>query len=91
MFIPCGDTLIIEKEVLSSNILIPDSAEIKETDIFIVKAVGKGYVTEQGGIIPPEQIIGDKVIVMGKVLKLKIKTSEVLLCRASDVVALERG
>lgn len=90
-FQPAGDTLIIEKELSSESIYLPDTLELSEQDIFIVKAVGSGYVTEQGQVIPPEPKIGDRVIVKGKILRITIKGSEMLLCRAQDVVAFERG
>lgn len=90
MFKPCGDTLIIEKEKSSTILELPDTLEFKEEDIFVVKAVGIGYVTEQGAIIPPEVKTGDRVIVKGKILRLLLREGEILLARAQDVIAYER-
>ena len=90
MFKPCGDTVILEKFVEESPIALPDDIEQDNTDIYIVKDVGIGYVTEQGQIIPPEVRIGDKAVVMGKVLKIKVSKEIILIARAQDIVAYER-
>jgi co-chaperonin GroES (HSP10) len=91
MFRPAGDTIIVEKLKDDSLLALPDSIEFSEEDIFVVKDVGVGYVTEQGVVIPPEVKAGDRCIIKGKVLRLMIKGEELLLARAQDVIAFERG
>lgn len=91
MFKPTGDTIIVEKIKDESLIDLPENIEFSEEDIFLVKDVGIGYVTEQGVIIKPEVQVGDKCIIKGKILRLMIKGEELLLARAQDVVAYEKG
>jgi co-chaperonin GroES (HSP10) len=91
MFKPCGDTITVEKIERSSLLTMPESMEFSEEDVFIVKDVGIGYVTEQGVIIPPEVKPGDRCIIKGKVIRMMIEGSELLLARAQDVVAYERS
>jgi len=90
MWKPAGDTLILEKYKEDSLLELPPDIEFSEEDVFIVKDVGVGYVTEHGVVIPPEVKVGDKCIVKGKVLRLMVKGEEILLGRAQDVVAYER-
>lgn len=90
MYQPCGDTIIVEKFKQDSSIIVPDTGHHDE-DTYIVKMVGKGYVTEQGQIIPPEVIEGDKVIIKGSVLELQTLAGVILLARAQDVLVYERG
>ena len=90
-FHPCGDTIIVERVKSDSLLEMPQNIEFSEEDIFLVKDVGIGYVTEQGVIIKPEVQIGDHCIIKGKILRLMIKGEELLLARAQDVVAYERN
>ena len=90
MWIPAGDTLILEKYERSKTIIMPEDLQHHEGDMYIVKAVGIGYITEQGVVIPPEVRPGDKVIVKGKVLSLLTEEGQLLMARAQDVVAYER-
>jgi co-chaperonin GroES (HSP10) len=90
MFKPCGDTVIVEKIKDDSLLELPQNIEFSEEDIFLVKDVGIGYVTEQGIIITPEVRPGDKCIIKGKILRIMIKGEEILMARAQDVIAYER-
>lgn len=87
---PCGDTVILEKVKEDSLIDLPENREFRQEDIFEVKDVGIGYVTEQGVIVPVEVKIGDKVIIKGKVLNMTIKGERLLMARAQDIIAYER-
>ena len=87
---PAGDTVILEKEKVDSVIDIPDTVDATSDDVFIVKEVGQGYITEQGEVIPPEVMVGDRVIVKGKILSLNIRGEKLLLARAQDVICYER-
>jgi len=91
MFKPCGDTVIVERVKEESPIVMPDDIRHHEGDMYIVKDVGKGYITEQGVVIPPEVIVGDKVIIKGQVLSILTRDGQILLARAQDVVCYERG
>jgi len=92
MFNPAGDTIIIEKEPRKNNVIaLPDNVGIRPEDVFVVKDVGIGYVTDQGVIIPPEVKPGDRVIIKGKVLHLRVDEQEIMLARAQDVLCFERS
>ena len=91
-FRPCGDTVILEQYIEPSDIILPDNREVGTQDTFIVKEVGKGYITEQGIVVPPEILIGDRVIVMGKVLRIPTREGgEMIMARCQDVIAYERN
>lgn len=91
MWKPAGDTIIVERIKLSESIVLPDDMRHNEGDIYKVKDVGIGYVTEQGVIIPPEVKSGDTVVIRGKVLSINTMSGQILLARAQDVVCYERG
>ena len=90
MWQPNGDCIIIERFKRESSLVMPDSITNQEGDIFIIKAVGCGYVTDHGVIIQPEVRVGDKVIIKGKILIIKPGNEEFLLARAQDVLCYER-
>ncbi len=90
MFKPCGDTAMLERYIEPSYIIAPDNREFNTQDTFIVKDVGPGYVTEQGVVIPPEIRVGDRVVVMGKVIQIPTKDGEMLMARCQDIIAYER-
>jgi co-chaperonin GroES (HSP10) len=90
MWKPAGDTIVVEAIKDESLLALPENREFSEEDVWLVKDVGIGYVTEQGIVISPEVKAGDKCIIKGKVLRMMIKGQELLLVRAQDIVAYER-
>src|SRR3990167_4328833 len=91
MWMPQGDLIVIEKIKIESSLILPDNIAQQDNDMYIVKAVGIGYVTDNGMIIAPEVKVGDKVIVRSKVLTINTGIETFLLARAQDVLCYERN
>ena len=94
MWQPSGDTLVLEKvKNTDSQVILPDGVDFDAQDVFRVKAVGIGYTTEQGTVVPPEQKPGDCVIIgkASRILRLSIEGKEILLARAQDVLLFKKG
>src|SRR3990167_3865287 len=91
MWMPQGDLIVIEKIKIESSLILPDNIAQQDNDMYIVKAVGIGYVTDNGMIIAPEVKVGDKVIVRSKVLTINTGIETFLLARAQDVLCYERS
>jgi len=72
---PLHDRIIVERleeeTTTAAGIIIPDSAKEKPQQ-GIVKAVGKGKVTEEGKVMPLDVKVGDKVL-FGKYAGTDIK------------------
>lgn len=94
MFRPTSDFIIIEKYEEGSRIaLVHGSAD--NSDTFIVKDIGPGYM-ENGVRVVPDIQIGDKVALVGKILSIPQRSyngnpSCILIARAGDVIAYERA
>lgn len=88
---PLGDRLIVEvleeEEVLSSGIVLPDTAKEKPQRGRVL-AVGPGALNEKGERTPLEVAVGDEVI-FSKYggTEVKLGTEEYLILRESDVLA----
>ena len=88
---PAGDTILLEKVQTESVLVLPDDAGQGAEDVYEVKAVGVGYVTEQGKIIPPEVKAGDKVLLFGKIVERGIGGEKLLIARAQDVICYKEA
>ncbi|MFQ5443499.1 MAG: co-chaperone GroES [Nitrospinales bacterium] len=79
---------ILEKEVRSGGIIIPDSAQEKPIEAR-VKAVGDGKINEDGKRVKPEVKVGDKVL-YGKYAgtEIKIDGEDYLLMREDDILGV---
>ena len=89
---PLHDRIIVERleeeTTTAAGIIIPDSAKEKPQQ-GIVKAVGKGKVTEEGKIMPLDVKVGDKVL-FGKYAgtDIKLDGKEYLMMREDDVLGV---
>jgi len=90
-FTPLGERLIVtpmeQEEVLSSGIILPDTAKEKPQEGKVV-AVGPGRLSDEGKHIPMELKVGDRVI-YSKFAGTEYKDGdeEYLILRESDVLA----
>ena len=89
---PLHDRIIVERleeeTTRAAGIIIPDSAKEKPQQ-GIVKAVGKGKVTEEGKVMPLDVKVGDKVL-FGKYAgtDIKLDGKEYLMMREDDVLGV---
>jgi chaperonin GroES len=89
---PLHDRIIVERleeeTTTAAGISIPDSAKEKPQQ-GIVKAVGKGKVTEEGKVMPLDVKVGDKVL-FGKYAgtDIKLDGKEYLMMREDDVLGV---
>lgn len=87
MFKPIQDFMIIEEyRDPAISILSPDSVS---GDTFIVKAIGPGFYTDSGRLIKPDIKAGDRVAVVGKILKVPTDSKHIMVARAQDVLVVE--
>jgi chaperonin GroES len=88
---PLGDRLIVEvldeEEVLSSGIVLPDTAKEKPQRGRVL-AVGPGALNDKGERVPLDLAEGDTII-FSKYggTEIKLGTDEYLILRESDVLA----
>jgi chaperonin GroES len=88
---PLGDRLIVEivdeEEVLSSGIVLPDTAKEKPQRGRVL-AVGPGALNDKGERVPPDVDTGDEII-FSKYggTEIKLAMEDYLILRESDVLA----
>jgi len=92
MLIPARDFLIIEKAQEFEGITLPANMDNPENknNIFKVKAVGHGIYTAEGKLIAPEVKAGDKVAVLGQVIRIPYRDKDYLMTKANNVIAYDR-
>lgn len=76
------------EEVTKSGIVLPDTAQEKP-QMGEVMAVGAGYSTPDGNIIPPPVKVGDRVIYKkwgGN--EVKVKNEDYLIIEDQDIMAI---
>lgn len=76
------------EEVTKSGIVLPDTAQEKP-QMGEVMAVGAGYSTPDGNIIPPPVKVGDRVIYKkwgGS--EVKVKNEDYLIIEDQDIMAI---
>ena len=93
---PLADRVLIrtEKEVTKTagGIIIPETAETRDTKIGIVVSVGEGIYTNDGVKIPMSVKVGDKVMMpfAGSAQKVKLGDEEYLLFREQELLMVIR-
>jgi chaperonin GroES len=89
--IPLSDKLvlrpIVQEEVLSSGIVIPDTAKEKPQQGEVI-AVGPGRRDEkEGKVIPMEIAVGDRVLYAKYTgQEIKIENEELIVLRETDIL-----
>ena len=91
---PLADRVLIqtEKEVTKTagGIIIPETAETRDTKIGTVVSVGDGIYTNDGVKIPMSVKVGDKVMMpfAGSAQKVKLGDEEYLLFREQELLMI---
>ncbi len=88
--IPLADKLvlkpIVQEEVLSSGIVIPDTAKEKPNQGEVV-AAGPGRRDENGNIIPMDVVVGDRVLYAKYTgQEIKIENEEYIVLSERDLL-----
>jgi chaperonin GroES len=88
--IPLADKLvlrpIVQEEVLSSGIVIPDTAKEKPNQGEVV-AVGPGRRDEEGKIIPMDVAVGDRVLYAKYTgQEIKVENEELIVLNERDLL-----
>jgi chaperonin GroES len=88
--IPLADKLvlrpIVQEEVLSSGIVIPDTAKEKPNQGEVV-AVGPGRRDEDGKIIPMDIKVGDRVLYAKYTgQEIKVENEELIVLKETDLL-----
>ena len=88
--IPLADKLvlrpIVQEEVLSSGIVIPDTAKEKPNQGEII-AVGPGRRDDGGKVIAPEVVIGDRVLYAKYTgQEIKVENEELIVLAEKDIL-----
>jgi chaperonin GroES len=88
--IPLSDKLvlkpIVQEEVLSSGIVIPDTAKEKPNQGEVV-AAGPGRRDEDGNIIPMEVAVGDRVLYAKYTgQEIKVENEEYIVLKETDIL-----
>jgi chaperonin GroES len=88
--IPLGDKLvlrpIVQEEVLSSGIVIPDTAKEKPNQGEII-AVGPGRRDDDGKIVPMDVAVGDRVLYAKYTgQEIKVENEEYIVLKETDIL-----
>jgi chaperonin GroES len=88
--IPLADKLvlrpIVQEEVLSSGIVIPDTAKEKPNQGEII-AVGPGRRDDDGKIVPMDVTVGDRVLYAKYTgQEIKVENEEYIVLKESDIL-----
>ena len=92
---PLHDRILVrrieEKEQIKGGIIIPDTAKEKPQEGRVV-AVGKGKMTEDGKLLPPDVKAGDRIL-FGKYSgsEIKLEGEEHLILREDDILGVLEG
>ena len=93
---PLQDRVLIkrledETEKTKGGLYIPDSAKEKPQQGKVM-AVGKGRVSDEGKVIPPDVKAGDKIL-FGKYSgsEIKVDGEELLIMREEDILGVVEG
>jgi len=88
--IPLSDKIVlrpvIQEEVLSSGLVIPDTAKEKPQQGEVI-AVGPGRRDDEGKIIPMDVVIGDRVLYAKYTgQEIKIENEELIVLSEKDLL-----
>jgi chaperonin GroES len=91
---PLADRVLIEAEVeqtkTAGGIIIPETAETRETKIGKVVSIGPGIYTNDGVLIPMSVKVGDKVMMpqIGTAQKVKLENKDYYLFREQELLMI---
>jgi chaperonin GroES len=91
---PLADRVLIKTETVAEKtiggIIIPETAEARDTKIGTVVSVGEGIYTNDGVKIPMTVQVGDKVMMpfAGSAQKVKLGDEEYLLFREQELLMI---
>jgi chaperonin GroES len=91
---PLADRVLIEveqvKEKTAGGIIIPETAEARDTKIGTVVSVGEGIYTNDGVKIPMSVKVGDKVMMpqIGSAQKVKLDDKDYFLFREQELLMI---
>jgi chaperonin GroES len=91
---PLADRVLIktEKEVTKTagGIILPETAEARDTKIGTVVSVGEGIYTNDGVKIPMSVKVGDKVMMpfAGTAQKVKLENEDYFLFREQELLMI---
>ncbi len=89
---PLADRIMVKvleaKEKTKGGIVLPDTAKEKPQEAEVI-AVGKGKVSDEGKLIPPEVKVGDKIL-FGKYsgTEITVDEKEYLILKEEDILAI---
>ena len=89
---PLADRIMVKvleaKEVTKGGIDLPDTAKEKPQEAEVI-AVGKGKISDEGKVIPPEVKVGDKIL-FGKYsgTEITMDGKEYLILKEEDILAI---
>jgi chaperonin GroES len=88
--IPLADKLvlrpIVQEEVLSSGLVVPDTAREKPNQGEII-AVGPGRRDDNGAIIPMDVAVGDRVLYAKYTgQEIKVENEEYIVLKENDIL-----
>ena len=89
---PLGDRVLVEileaEEVTKGGIVIPGTAQEKPQQAKVA-AVGKGKISDEGKVVPPEVKKGD-VVLFGKYsgTELKLDEKNLLMLKEEDILGM---
>lgn len=91
---PLADRVLIKTENVAEKtaggIIIPETAESRDTKIGMVVSVGEGIYTNDGVKIPMQVKVGDKVMMpfAGSAQKVKLGDEDFLLFREQELLMI---
>ena len=91
---PLADRVLIktEKEVTKTagGIILPETAESRDTKIGTVVSIGEGIYTNDGVKIPMQVKVGDKVMMpfAGTAQKVKLENEDYFLFREQELLMI---
>ena len=89
---PLADRVLVEvtdaEEKTKSGLVLPDTAKERPQKGKVV-AVGKGKISDEGKVVPPEVKVGDKVLYKKySGSEVKIDDKDCLLLDSEDIIAV---
>ena len=85
---PLLDFMVLKKLPKQGNIITLDTDKNTQADIFEVLAVGPGHHANDGKIITPSVVHGDKVMIVGNIFEFNYQSKKYVLAQARSVIAV---